>query len=709
MNRKSSENKHGKLLYDPNQRINERLGAFSSETNNDEDIDDELEQEEKENVDELANDEETNESLANEGATPNTGSAIKSVASQKTVQIAGKIGSKIVTFIAANPWVLLVIAIAVILVIVILFLVSAFGGADSGYYNEECNFNLTNVTLKTCDTEEVSALSIKEYVFGATYYISKNNDYNDEILKSLMIIQKTNALSIGNYNNTNKNISLDTCNVGFEKDIPSDILTKYEELYTEIENYLYLPDSFTGTITSLDSDISLSIPNDLNSLDLSNFNNYGDILNYLFNSQNESNINEVENEDDTETSKYSLYNLSTYCEYIESENNYSETCEEFSIKFTTLSRDEFIAKIKNHFANKSGSYATEFINHAGDIYDISVQNDINPEVLVTRAEVEGYSPGDAYNYYGMGCTNTGHGKDCKRYSSFVEGVRAFVDNISQYNTLADMMGRYAYLGDNWYNPGSWSQGGCAYFPYIKQYMSDTRVSQVTNYCSSSKTCYGSSCALTTDEDKYAYKLYQVHDKMIPYRQNIFNLSSEECKANETGSNYIGTEHDTPGCTLYRQGDSRWASIKLGSSGLNMGNSGCAVTAIATGITCAGVKTNIDNFNAGTFVNALNKNGCFDSSGNFSWSCVQTVAPSLSVASDQKVASKSVQDKKNILNSFDLSNHFVLIKISNSKYSTHYLLYQSISGDDVIVKDPADGKVNKYSFNDVVRYISYRFK
>ena len=72
-----------------------------------------------------------------------------------------------------------------------------------------------------------------------------------------------------------------------------------------------------------------------------------------------------------------------------------------------------------------------------------------------------------------------------------------------------MMSEYAYIGDYWYNPGSWSLGGCKYFPYIKKYMSDSRINTVATYCDSSESCTrdGGDCHKTNDEDQKAYAQY----------------------------------------------------------------------------------------------------------------------------------------------------------------------------------------------------------
>ena len=89
-----------------------------------------------------------------------------------------------------------------------------------------------------------------------------------------------------------------------------------------------------------------------------------------------------------------------------------------------------------------------------------------------------------------------------------------------------MMMSYAYIGSYWYNPGSSSKGGCYYFPYIKQYLSETRALEVENACSSSP-CDGSSCLKTTDEDQSAYAKWQV-SKMGQSVAAVFGPQEDNC-------------------------------------------------------------------------------------------------------------------------------------------------------------------------------------
>ena len=63
---------------------------------------------------------------------------------------------------------------------------------------------------------------------------------------------------------------------------------------------------------------------------------------------------------------------------------------------------------------------------------------------------------------------------------------------------------------------------------------------------------------------------------------------------------------------WRQAGQSWSNIKIGNTNSTIGNIGCLVTSIAILIEKSGVPTpNIEPFNPGTFVEALNKNGGFD--------------------------------------------------------------------------------------------------
>lgn len=212
-------------------------------------------------------------------------------------------------------------------------------------------------------------------------------------------------------------------------------------------------------------------------------------------------------------------------------------CSTISMKSTTLSEAEFTEFLKAK--QNLGSGYRIFYQNASTIYNLSVNNNINPEMVVLRAVSEGFSPGTTHNnYWGLGCTNTGGITACTRYKSFSEGVLGYIKNISKYDTVNNMMSKYAYIGSYWYSPGNSGLGGCYYYPYIKKYLSSERSSQVEAACS--KSCSGSNCLKTIDDDQNAYTSWQV-EKMVNTRKTVFNIEEDKCDSAPVASSGNGSE------------------------------------------------------------------------------------------------------------------------------------------------------------------------
>ncbi len=208
-----------------------------------------------------------------------------------------------------------------------------------------------------------------------------------------------------------------------------------------------------------------------------------------------------------------------------------------STKFsgTSLTKEEYVSKV-NSYCNSSqtsGKLASYICSNAGAYYDSAKKYDVNPEFVITRAIVEGNSPGgNTHNYWGINCTNTGGASACYSFSGVDDGVKSLASTINKYNTIGDAMSKYAYIGNCWAK-GSWSAGGCIYYPYIKQYLSDSRASYVGEVCDyeNSSGAHTMSCGVgsdgkpavkTTQEDQDAYTQYQCDQKMNPINGNIFS-------------------------------------------------------------------------------------------------------------------------------------------------------------------------------------------
>lgn len=211
-------------------------------------------------------------------------------------------------------------------------------------------------------------------------------------------------------------------------------------------------------------------------------------------------------------------------------------CGEFNMFSTTLSKSDFASKMKDYSSKTSRSGFKTLANNADDIYDISVKNGINPEVVVVRAMAEGYSPGASNNnYWGIGCTNTGGYKACKSYSSFDNGVLAYINILRGYgvSSLFDVFNvkHYSYIGSNWYSPGSASKGGCYYLPYINKYMSQS------NYNRAKASCDAGTEVATTAEDQAAFSHYNM-ETMNGFRKNVFGIDPEVCSSEESGDTSV---------------------------------------------------------------------------------------------------------------------------------------------------------------------------
>ena len=106
----------------------------------------------------------------------------------------------------------------------------------------------------------------------------------------------------------------------------------------------------------------------------------------------------------------------------------------WSLTSTSLSRAEFVAKMEN-YCNTTGrtDFCNNFSAYAGEIYDISLRNNVNPELVVVTAGTEqSWRRTCGFNYWGIGIAN---GQGCSsgaQYSSFEEGIRGFAATLQDY-------------------------------------------------------------------------------------------------------------------------------------------------------------------------------------------------------------------------------------------------------------------------------------
>ena len=195
-----------------------------------------------------------------------------------------------------------------------LILIVIFGGGAGdvqtmGYVDTACNFNETKVNVTNCyqsssEVESLATYTLDDFIVRLAYAYTKDGNYSDDAIQALMIALKTNTLSYGNYNSSNKEVDVRICDVfsGYEdagEDSSDELvmleaseneLSTLESLYEEISNYLYISSSYRSTISNLSSQNILNFNNNtLNEFEemASEGNTYSQILNNFYNSSSD--------------------------------------------------------------------------------------------------------------------------------------------------------------------------------------------------------------------------------------------------------------------------------------------------------------------------------------------------------------------------------------------------------------------------------------
>jgi len=212
-----------------------------------------------------------------------------------------------------------------------------------------------------------------------------------------------------------------------------------------------------------------------------------------------------------------------------------DLCKDISLFKTTFTKEKFVSLLNDYakdFENRYGrnhrnlGKLKNLVKKAESIYDVSIRNNINPEVVVVRPMKEGYSPGGSTNnYWGIGCFNGRKARECTSYSSLDDAILDFINIAKRYSSVYNLMDDYSYIGDFWYNPGNGGSGGCYYYPHMKNYLSESRKNEVERICSGKKCDDGSNksnCVKTTEEDQKAYTKYQ-NSEMLTQRNHAFKI------------------------------------------------------------------------------------------------------------------------------------------------------------------------------------------
>lgn len=224
-------------------------------------------------------------------------------------------------------------------------------------------------------------------------------------------------------------------------------------------------------------------------------------------------------------------------------------CSEFSLTDTSLTKQEFVSLMNWYcISTNNKGFCENFSSNAELVYEVSIKNNVNPELVVVTAGTEqSWNKCDGlYNFWGIGISNGQGCHDGPRITSLEDGIKRYANLINTYleggthektilarynkraeagcdsaghglpGTLAGMQSVYSWVGTYRYNPGNWGLGGCAYLNLIYG----------KGYCNSVPTCTDkNNCSVaskTTICEQNDYTAWQLKGK-VELRQKIFGL------------------------------------------------------------------------------------------------------------------------------------------------------------------------------------------
>ena len=231
------------------------------------------------------------------------------------------------------------------------------------------------------------------------------------------------------------------------------------------------------------------------------------------------------------------------------------------------------------------------------------------------------------------------------------------------------------VGGDWFNPG-------VDFAENEEFGSqqDTVLNRYSRYYTMTNICqhgfiggtydHVKNPDLSTDEGKSQYQ-----GKKDIVAEQIINLA-ERFRSNGDNCLYAGTA-GSGDMVNWKQTDSRWSSLTLGSGGLTVGEAGCTSTSMAYLIAKSGTTLTVPSIDPGVFV----KNASYDSS-NLVWNSWNTIAPNFTMHTQG--ASVNIDNAAEVLGE-------VLNTPYDGQYQQFIILKLSL-GHWIAVDHVADGKV-----------------
>lgn len=205
----------------------------------------------------------------------------------------------------------------------------------------------------------------------------------------------------------------------------------------------------------------------------------------------------------------------------------------------------------------------------------------------------------------------------------------------------------------------------------------------------------------------------VEDMKSQYNFNTAqNNQLAELSSDKYSSLWGGVIYGSNGSGEYvnwRQGDPSWSNVRIGNTSSTVGRIGCLVTSIAILIEKSGVNTTISPFNPGTFVEALNKNGGFDGSGNLQYAAVSKAVPGFKYVGNVNLRGKSRSEKLTTISQYFSQGYYLTAEVKGATQgSQHWVAITGVDSVNVMMVDPASSQTIMWNAYEVGKTTQFNY-
>lgn len=196
----------------------------------------------------------------------------------------------------------------------------------------------------------------------------------------------------------------------------------------------------------------------------------------------------------------------------------------------------------------------------------------------------------------------------------------------------------------------------------------------------------------TSKEQNQLKSYGQNGKN--YKEILFKMYSSIKDIKKMSCSQEACEMSTGPYAGWKQYGAPWSTIKMGTSGKNIGQIGCLVTSISILIAKSGVQTNVDTFNPGTFVKFLNSHGGFANGGNYIWGSEQKIAPKFKYVNKINVSGMTQTQKLNKIKELQSKGYYMTCEVKGNT-GQHWVAVDNVNGNTINMMDPGSKSTNMW--------------